>query len=382
MGKRLKFFFILSLCSITFIGWMFGCSTMTKPNISIIDRDYTTNTKREKDANFIELKKLLFVLALDNETLANELGKLPELQGTITNQEIQALKELKRIFDNYPQKFNLAFGQMNQIGPPLVRRFDAPLQALFWLLLDGHPDEAKEIVLDYTLKDLLRAAWLLKHTRHLNRWKWRTEEAKKLYNSCVDEDLRKKIKEFYKKNMGATDYIISLSEKYPISFTYKYKPFENELRKQKNRWDDFGDVVDRINSPELIHYYIMSEYSYGFETYRDPELTFQLKSGTPDSIARFGEFLLKKAGYKTFIRRVKVHGSKCAKEHTGSGIVLADGNFLLVIDFPKGKSITGPFDKVTLDQVLSQGHCLYPHEWFYKVPDDTLKNGDPFADTI
>ena len=381
MGKRLKLFIILSFCCSIFIETIIGCSTTTKPNISVIDRAYTSDEKKN-DVNLVELKELLLVLALDNETLAYELGKLPEFQDTITNQEVQAIKELLGIFYNYPQKFNLAFNQMNQIGLPLVRQFNASLQALFWLFLDGYQDEAKAIVLDYTLKDLLRAAWLLKHTRHLNRWKWRTEEAKKLYNSCVDEDLRNNIVEFYKKNMGVTDYIISLSERYPNSFTYKFTPFENELRKQKNRWDDFVDVVDRINSPELIHYYIMSEYSYGFETYRDPELIFQTKSGTPDSIARFGEFLLKKAGYKTFIRRVDVHGSMCAKKHTGSGVVLADGRFLLVIDFPKGKSIVGPFDGVTLDQVLSQDHCLYPHEWFYKIPDDELINGDPFAGTI
>lgn len=381
MEKRLKYFFILLFCCSTFIGWIVGCSTTTKPNISVIDRAYTTDKKKENDVNFIELKELLFVLAFDNETLAFELGKLPELQDTIINKELQAIKELLEIFNNHPQKLNLAFNQMNQIGLPLARRFNAPLQALFWLLLDGYQDEAKAIVLDYTLKDLLRAAWLLKHTRHLNRWKWRTEEAKKLYNSCVNEDLRKSIVEFYKKNKGATDYIILLSEKNPNSFTHKLKPFENELSKQKNRWDDFEDVVDRINSPELIHYYIMSEYSYGFETYRDPELIFQFKSGTPNSIAWFGEFLLKKAGYKTFIRRVEVLSSMCAKEHTGSGIVLANGSFLLVIDFPKGKTITGPYDGAALDQVLSQGHCLYPYEWFYNIPDDK-GGGDPFAGTI
>ena len=380
MGKRLNFFFILSFCCSIFIGTIIGCSTTTKPNISVIDRAYTSGEKKN-DVNFVELKELLFVLALDNETLAYELGKLPEFQDTITNQEVQAIKELLRIFYNYPQKFNLAFNQMNKIGFPLVRRFNSSLQALFWLFLDGDQDEAKAILLDYTLEDLLRAAWFLKHTRHLNRWKWRTEEAKKLYNSCVDKDLRKNIVEFYNKNMGVTDYIISLSEKYPKSFTYKFKPFENELRKQENRWDDFEDVVDRMNSPELVHYYIMSEYSYGFETFRDPELIFQFKSGTPNSIAWFGEFLLKKAGYKTFIRRVEVHGSMCAKEHTGSGIVLANGSFLLVIDFPKGKTITGPYDGATLDQVLSQGHCLYPYEWFYNIPDDK-GGGDPFAGTI
>jgi hypothetical protein len=382
MTKGLKYYFNSIFCYCTSIGLILGCSITTKPNTSVIDRDYGINKKKENDVNFRELKELLFVIALDNETLAFELGKLPEFQDTVTNQEVHALKELLRILNNYPQQFNLAFSQMNQIGLPLVRRFNASLQALFWLFLDGYIDEAKAIVLDYTLKDLLRAAWLLRHTRHLNRWKWRTEEAKKLYNSCVDEDLRKNIVEFYKKNKGATDFIILLSERYPDLFTYKFKPFENELRKQKNRWDDFEDVVGRINSPELIHYYIMSEYSYGAETYRDPKLIFKYKSGTPDSIARFGEFLLKKAGYKTFIKRVTVHGSMCAKEHTGSGIVLSDGSFLLVIDFPKGKSITGPYDGATLDQVLSQGHCLYPHEWFYHIPDDKLLNGDPFADTI
>ena len=356
---------------------------MTRSNISVIDKAYNTEKKIKNDVNFEELNKLLFKLYLDNEILAYELGKLPEFQDTISNQEIQALKKLLITYNNFPQKFNYAFNQMNQLGIAHVRRFNSPLQALFWLFSDGYIDEAEAIILDYTLKDLLYAAWLLKHTNHLNRWKWRTEEAKKLFNGCIDHDLREKIISFHKKNKGATDYIIALSEQYPDSFTYTFKPFESELYKQNNRWDKFEEVVDRVNSPELVHYYIMSEYSFSFKIQRNPKSTFRSKSGTPDSIARFGEFLLKKNGYKTFIKRVTVHGSLCAKKHTGSGIVLDNGAYLLVIDFPKGKSITGPFDDFTLEEVLSQNHCLYPHERLNETPrNDEPINNEIFSDQI
>lgn len=360
-----------------------GCSTMTRSNISVIDKAYTTETKIKNDVNYIELKRLLFKLYVDNETLAYELGKLPEFQDTITNQEIQALKKLLITYNNYPQKFNYAFNQMNQLGISHVRRFNSSLQALFWLFSDGYIDEAEAIILDYTLKDLLCAAWLLKHTNHLNRWKWRTREAKKLYYSCIDHELREKIISFYKKNKGATDYIISLSELHPDSFTYTSKPFESELYKQNNRWDDFEEVIDRVNSPELVHYYIMSEYSFSFENQRNPKATFQSKSGNPDSIAQFGEFLLKKNGYKTFIRRVTVHGSLCAKKHTGAGILLDNGAYLLVIDFPKGKSIAGPFDDSTLEEVLTKNHCLYPHERLNEIPrNDEPINNEIFSNQI
>jgi hypothetical protein len=378
----IKIFISFYLCG-TLINLITGCTTATKPNMSVIDRSYTTDKRIKNDINFIRLKELLFIITLDNAALAYELGKLPEFQDSITNQEIRALEDLLKVLDGYPQKFSYAFNQMNQIGLPHIRRFNSPLQALFWLFLDGHKDEAKSIVLDYALKDLLRSAWLLKHTKHLNRWKWRTEEAKKLFNSCVDNDIRKKIIVFYENNKGATDYIIALSEQHPNSFLYKFKPFENELIKQNYRWDDLEEVVGRINSPELIHYYIMAEYSYGVENYRDPKLIFRFKSGSPDSIARFGEYLLKKAGNKTFVKRVKIIGSVCAAEHTGSGIVLENGSLLLVIDFPKGKSIVGPLDEETLINVLSQGHCLHPNERFYNIPedDDTIII-DPFANTI
>ena len=382
MEKGLIKFLILLICS-TLINFITGCTTSTKPNISVIDREYKANKKIEKDVNFHKLKELLFALTPYNPKLAYELGKLPEFQDNITNQEIRALEELEKVLNGYPLRFNHAFNQMNIIGLSDVRRFNSPLQALFWLFLDGYHEEAKAIVLDYTLEDLLHSAWLLKHTTHLNRWEWRTNEAKKLFNSCVDGDIRNKIVLFYKKNKGATDYIIALSEQYPNSFLYKFKPFENELIKQNYRWDDFEEIVGRINSPELIHYYIMAEYSYGIENYRDPKLIFRFKSGTPDSIARFGEYLLKKAGYKTFIKRVEIIGSVCAAEHTGSGIVLENGSLLLVIDFPKGKSIVGPLDEETLINVLSQGHCLYPNERFYNIPeDDETIIIDPFANTI
>jgi len=84
-----------------------------------------------------------------------------------------------------------------------------------------------------------------------------------------------------------------------------------------------------------------------------------------------GQFLLKKAGYKTFIRTVKTPDSSCCSEHTGSGIIVGDGSYILVVDFPKGKKITGPYDLHSLDKRLMFGNCLEPPkiEFLIHFPD-------------
>lgn len=384
---QLRIILIWFFCFSNLIYFTISCSNISngvsKPNLSIIDKNYIADNQKENNANFKKLKAHLFSLKLNNAKLAYELGKIPELQDSITNQELLALEAIIKTFDNYPKKFGHAFEQMNHIGLINVRRFNAPLQALFWLFLDGYSNEAKSMLLNYKLKDLLREAWVLEHNKHLHQWRWRTEEAKKLYNSCIDLDLRKKIVDFYTKNKGATDYIISLSLQYPLSFKYTFRPFSSELKKHRVRWDEFNEVVDRVNSPELVHYYIMSEFSYGSENQKSPEIIFHRKSGGSSSMARFGEYLLKKAGYNTFIRKVVVYDSPCAMEHTGAGIVLSNGSYLLVIDFPKGKTITGPFDEEALIRVLSKGHCLYPDEMYQHIPEyeEPIKK-EPFGNKI
>jgi hypothetical protein len=47
---------------------------------------------------------------------------------------------------------------------------------------------------------------------------------------------------------------------------------------------------------------------------------------------------------------------------------LENGEYLLVVDFPKGKRISGPFDLYTLDMELSHGHCQPPPKPPLRIP--------------
>jgi len=344
-----------------------GCSA-TRSNLSIIDRDYIPSKKNKTNQHFFAAQTILDKISLRNKLLAFELGKLPEFQEAISSREKDALFQLSKLYYEYSSSFDIFFTKMCQVGLADVRKHNTPLQALFWLVKDEKLNEAKDIIKYFSLKRLLDYAWLLEHTKHIKRWKWHSKEATKLLESCLDDEIKSKIEEFYNKNKGSTDYIILLAKKHPKAFEYKFKPFNAKLKMHENRWKDFSTVADRLNSPELVFYYIKNNFSYEQGEYGSPKKTLKMKAGNSKAIAELGQFLLKRAGYKTFIRTVKTPDSSCCFEHTGSGIIMDDGGYILVVDFPKGRKITGPYDLNSLDNRLMFGNCFEPPKIEFLVP--------------
>jgi hypothetical protein len=356
-----------ALIGVILAQFLWGCAT-TRPNLSVTDTKYLPSRKMTQNNYFLSIQSMLAKLAHENSLLSSELGKLPEFQKNVSFSDVNALIKLLSLYKKHRFKFNHAFKVMYQTGDPEIRRFNALLQALYWLIRDNKTYEAEVLINDYHFEDLLVQAWVLTHNIHLHQWQWRTKEAAKLYNSCNNQEILQKIREFYAKNKGVTDYIIALAQRHPECFGYSYKPFEEVLAKHRARWNEFDMVADRVNSPELVHYYIMTEFTFEPGEYAGPKKTFHRKSGNSAAVARLGRFLLKRAGYKTFKRKVRINNSLCATEHTGAGIVLDGGRYLLVVDFPKGKMITGPYDLTGLDQALSKGHCQYPSVERFLIP--------------
>lgn len=336
-----------------------GCAAI-QPNKSLFQNEFSHILKYKIDPNFFSARKILQEISLSNRSLAIELGKLPEFQQSIKDEDLDALKKFFSLYRTYQIDFDRFFEQIYFIGKPEIRSFNAPLQALFWLAKDEKIGDITTIIRDFYLEELLEKSWVLLHTEHLHRWQWRSIQARKLFDSCRDESLKRKIEVFFYKNRGATDYIISLGEQYPDRFAHKYQSFNNNRLLHQARWNNFRTVVNRINSPELVHYYIVKNFIFEPNLSLKPEKTFFEKSGNSHALAFLGELLLKKNGYDTFIRKVKIVDSPCATEHSGSGIILENGKYLLVVDFPGGKQISGPFDLHTLDIVLSQGNCFPP----------------------
>jgi hypothetical protein len=126
--------------------FIFGCSTsyLTHPNASSIDQVQSS-----------EAKALLQQLDNMDSDLALEVGRLPEFQENIREPQILALTRFINVMANasVAEKANLA--KLLQIGYPKVRKYSAPLQAIFWVM----EKKVDENILRYSLVELLDKAW-------------------------------------------------------------------------------------------------------------------------------------------------------------------------------------------------------------------------------
>lgn len=232
---------------------------------------------------------------------------------------------------------------------------------------------ARYILENYSLERLLDLAWIFENTEneYIARWGWLEKEAKKLENSCLDNEIKKKIAKLKGENPSATEYTIDLAKKYPNAFGYKLSEdnFKEVQSRHKKRWRGFNTVVDRLNAPELVHNYVKFNFTYirgpinGY--WEEAYATFQRKNGHCIAYANFGEYCLKKAGYKTFVRSVDFPGQPCCSDHTASGIILDDGSYLLVVD-SGGYSITKHNNVESLDLQIAHGSQIVGRMWGHK----------------
>lgn len=108
---------------------------------------------------------LFSILLKQNFRLVEELGKLPDLQDGISEPEKQALKNLDDIYNTHENAFQIAFNHMYAIGIAGNRKYCTPLEAFFWLIINGKSDIAKNILKNYSLTGLLDVAWQYKNPR-------------------------------------------------------------------------------------------------------------------------------------------------------------------------------------------------------------------------
>jgi hypothetical protein len=116
-----------------------------------------------------------------------------------------------------------------------------------------------------------------------------------------------------------------------------------ETATKYSRWKSFYTVADRLNAPELISYYINKYFFFQKTPSHGVYLTFFRKRAQCTDAAYFAQFMLKRAGYKTFMRSVKWNDDPWDGIHTGAGIVLDDEGYLLVANFTGINSMGGPF---------------------------------------
>jgi len=319
---RLIWWMILLFAVITYLS---GCVT-TKPNIPF-SGEYPEPFRQ---------------LADRNPLLAKEIGKLPEIQDGISKAETIALEQLIQIYKENTEAFNVAFKEMYKVGLPEVRRYCSPLQAVYWLLLEGEKTELEKIITLYSLNDLLDAAWFS------NRYDDMRKETQFIL-SKLDEITNQKVKsliEDYISNDLNGDlyfYLNSLIKKYPNAFPasiweYKNKKANSSLFRQ-GRWNDFKTVVDRLNSPELFNYWVNESFTFGLPIVgytKTATKTFKDRSGDCSDICELGKKILDRAGYT--ITKI------CTINHV-MGYTKKDGLYWVVIDYQTwGNTMHSPSD--------------------------------------
>jgi hypothetical protein len=329
-----------------------------------------------------------------NRHLADELARLPELRNDTTTSSRLALYNLSVIYRFAPKRFDRMFTRMDTIGLPAHRDYCTPLQAFFWMIqderleasgmllglditrgMDTHgncrprliaaPDKEcsqdQSAVSDpaYTLKKVLDAAWngetrlmLGSMIRKIINRLPAPAEAQE-YALLVNRHSNRQLQGYI-----MDDFLIKKE-----AFNARdWNTIETAVR--RSRWKRFYAVADRLNSPELVSYYIDKYFFFRKRPASGVYSTFFNKTAQCTDAAYFAQFMLERAGYQTFLRSVKWDEDPWDGLHTGSGIILDDGRYLLVANYTGVNAISGPFDTLErLDRQLSCNRRITGRKW-------------------
>jgi hypothetical protein len=96
------------------------------------------------------------------------------------------------------------------------------------------------------------------------------------------------------------------------------------------RWDDFSKVTERLNSPELVDYYVSRNFSYkkirlrSLNDYKNPHIIFNKKQGECWLYTSFCTYCLRKAGYQAHAITV-FHNLRTRPSHVTCEYIDKDG---------------------------------------------------------
>ncbi len=169
---------------------------------------------------------------------------------------------------------------MYKIGLPEHRKYCSPLQALLWIAIKSSFSKEKNPIKPYALSNLLDEAWIFDP-------RLSPQLVDEIVATIRDPEIRKDFEKDITEKNKYLDYrlrtrIEYFPELFPEWVTQKLK----EL-KSNSPWSDYNEVLDRLNSPELVDYYATKQINYseyyeiaGYDGYRgDPYYVFNYKKG-------------------------------------------------------------------------------------------------------
>ena len=291
-----------------------GCANPNKPNtpvsLTIHELDYLVDKNRE---------------------LADEIKKLPEIQDGIDLDDRAGLNILSRFYKENETAFNMAFSEMKSVGLPEFRKYCSPLQAIFWLAMRGQLSAMEQSVNPFNLEYLLDRAWVYGPV-------FGSASSSKIINSCNDNEMQGELKKRIKENPElASEIIINEVTTSPEKFNdWAIQLVERNY--QKHTWSDFDEVLDRLNSPELVHYYVLNQITYQYYWYitdykyysGDARYVFNNKKGECMYISEFIAKALRTNGYRAWMEKKPPIGlgnwhAVCTFEYKGEKYIIDDG---------------------------------------------------------
>ena len=290
-----------------------------------------------------------YELAESNSLLAQELGRLPELQDGISPPEATALERIGVLYDRNPATFSSAFQQMYQVGNLEARKYCSPLQALFWLAEDGELHEETNPLVDYSLVRLLFEAWKFDE----KFLKLSQRDMNTVLSGIADQDQRRYYSESIQDSRLQEHIhrmILSDLKTTPTLFSKEAREIIKKSSIENSRWKDFNDVIARLNAPELVDYYTKNNFHYKAYTsdFGSARLAFRRKGGNCVEIEAFQRYCLKRAGYEAVRLRADSRGkSGWATWHAVTRFYDKAKMYIMDNGRMRPRGILGPFTSVT-----------------------------------
>jgi len=306
------------------------------------------------------IEKQLAPLAEKNARLAGELRRLPEFSLNPDGPAPGGLATLLDTYLNRTRRFDSLFGEIYRIGR-YFGRYCAPLQAVYWLSREGRlEDFFRQMDGTGSILDLL-LGWAWFQERRL----FSHDDIGRIIDGIRSGQVMADYRQLRRRRNSTQlqTYILEDFQDKPQIFDPGDLPMIADTL-GRSRWQNFEAACDRLNAPELLHYYLKHRLTYARTPARGTYQTFRSGRGQCTDAAYFSRDMLRRSGYRTFVRSVKWSADPWGGLHTGAGIIDGNGHYMLVANFNGVNRPSGPHKRIgSVDRCLARGNRIIDRRW-------------------